>query len=67
MVKLPEILCQESLYCFASIASESSVAKLGVINEPDNSTQTTITFKDNADCFLLFLKEIISLLTNPDH
>jgi hypothetical protein len=42
-------------------------AKPGVINEPDNSRQTTITLKDNVDFFILFLKEIISPLANPDH
>ena len=31
-------------------------AKPGETKEPDNNRQTTITFKDNVDFFILFLK-----------
>ena len=40
-------------------------AKPGVIKEPDNSRQTTMTLKVTVDFFILFLNEIISLFIQP--
>jgi hypothetical protein len=48
------------------VSAGAPFAKLGVIKDPDNSRQTTITLKDSVDFFILFLKGIITPLFIPD-